>query len=82
MGDDPIKRAFVGLVKVSPDWCWNDFIDLWYPGTEWAIEILSQYVQPGDHVPSLLSKFATKGTKCNTSISFPVLAQSMANGAA
>lgn len=39
-GDDPDKRALAGLVLLSDDWCWADFIALRHPAREWAIEIL------------------------------------------
>ena len=57
-GDDPQRRAWAGLVQVSPDWCWPHWAELAqkYPELgSWARGVLLGYVQDGDDAPAELT---------------------------
>lgn len=53
-GDNWQRRALAGLVLVSRDWCWKEFLALQHPEQEWALDVLAQYVQVGDNAPGVL----------------------------
>ena len=60
-GGDVKRRSFVGLVLVSLDWCWSEFLALDCPELEWALDVLAGYVQPGDvGVPDVLRQRAER----------------------
>ena len=43
-GDNADRRMLAGLVLVSRDWCWKEFMALDHPETEWAKGVLREYV--------------------------------------
>jgi hypothetical protein len=47
-GSDREKRKVAGLVLVSRDWCWNNFMTLDDPLTGWALDVLARFVHPAD----------------------------------
>jgi len=60
-GDDVDKRKLVGLVLISRDWCWEQFLALDDPLTDWALDVLAQYVRDGDNAPDALRQAAPGG---------------------
>ena len=44
-GTDVQKRQFAGLIRISMDWCWDDFakLNLSKKIKKWAIDVLKQY---------------------------------------
>lgn len=50
-GEDVERRKIAGLVAISRDWCWEDFLAIQDPLKKWAIQTLSQHLQPGDDAP-------------------------------
>ncbi|HEV3343078.1 MAG TPA: pentapeptide repeat-containing protein [Pirellulales bacterium] len=59
-GDDIEKRKVAGLILVSRDWCWDQFLEIDDPLREWAIETLAKFVQPDDSAPEVLADAAEK----------------------
>ena len=59
-GYDVEKRKIAGLILISRDWCWNDFLTLDDPLKGWALDTLAQYVQPDDGAPEALRIRAEK----------------------
>ncbi len=57
--DDVDKRKFAGLVLISRDWCWKNFIALNDPLNDWALDVLSTYVQDDDNAPAILRQRKT-----------------------
>ena len=55
-GDNWQRRALAGLILVSRDWCWKDFLALEHPEQEWALGVLRQYVTDGDGAPDFLQE--------------------------
>jgi hypothetical protein len=54
-GDDVEKRKVAGLILVSRDWCWGDFLLLRKePLFSWALDVLSAAVRDGDNAPDIL----------------------------
>jgi hypothetical protein len=54
------KRMIAGLVLVSGDWCWENFLRIRHPDRSWALDTLAAYVKPGDNVPETLHRRAKK----------------------
>ena len=50
-GTDPDKRMLAGLLLVSRDWCWEDFLAINHPLAPWAIEVLTPYLKEGQTPP-------------------------------
>ena len=48
------RRALAGLILVSRDWCWGEFLALEHPEQEWALDVLRGYVREGDSAPEAL----------------------------
>ena len=55
-GESWQRRALAGLILVSRDWCWKDFLALEHPEQEWALGVLRQYVTDGDGAPDFLQE--------------------------
>jgi uncharacterized protein YjbI with pentapeptide repeats len=55
-GDNWQRRALAGLILVSRDWCWRDFLALEHPEQTWALDVLRQYVKDGDGAPDFLQE--------------------------
>ena len=53
-GDSVRRRMIAGLVTVSTDWCWEDFLRIRHKERKWALETLASYVQEGDFTPKTL----------------------------
>src|SRR5574340_224586 len=53
-GDDIDKRKLAGLILISRDWCWHQFLNLDDPLKDWALSVLAEYVQPEDGAPEVL----------------------------
>ena len=49
-GDDPDKRSLAGLIAISVDWCFDDWVPLiaTHPLAGWAIETLRPWYRAGD----------------------------------
>ena len=57
-GNDPSRRAWAGLIAMSPDWCWPQWAALAveYPDLGgWARGVLLGCVQDGDGAPAELT---------------------------
>ena len=54
-GDNVQRRMVAGLVLVSHDWCWGEFLALDIPEREWALETLAAYVKD-DGAPEALRR--------------------------
>ena len=48
------RRKLAGLVDLSTDWCWDQFLALDDPERDWAIDTLGTYVIDGDDAPQIL----------------------------
>ena len=48
------RRKIAGLVLVSRDWCWDQFLAHDDPQREWALSVLRKYVRDGDGAPKIL----------------------------
>lgn len=58
-GDNVQSRMVAGLILISKDWCWNTFLRLEnVPASEWALDTLARWVQPGDGAPAVLRERA------------------------
>jgi hypothetical protein len=53
-GEDLAKRKVAGLILVSREWCWSEFLALEDPETEWALGVLRKYVIEGEVAPGYL----------------------------
>jgi hypothetical protein len=58
-GDDAEKRKIAGLILVSRDWCWEEFLSLNDPMTEWALKELSVWAEGDTNTPEI---FRTKSS--------------------
>ena len=54
------KRKVAGLISLSRDWCWNQFLEANDPLREWALGVLREYVTDADGAPKVLVE---KGTR-------------------
>jgi hypothetical protein len=74
-GESIEKRMVAGLITISTDWCWHEFLAIEHsefdiePGLlsefrdrykEWAIQILAQYVQNEDGSPDIIKEYAQR----------------------
>jgi hypothetical protein len=59
-GKDIEKRKVAGLILVSRDWCWDDFIPMNDPLSGWVLETLAKWVVKGDSAPTPLKAAANK----------------------
>ncbi len=59
-GDSVSRRQIAGLVAVSTDWCWEQFLAIRLREKKWALDTLAEYVQDGDNAPDALWKRAKK----------------------
>ena len=48
------RRKLAGLVDLSTDWCWDQFLALDDPERDWALDTLGTYVVDGDNAPQIL----------------------------
>ena len=53
-GDDIEKRKLVGLILVSRDWCWKDFLQHADPLKPWAINVLREFGKDDETMPAKL----------------------------
>ena len=56
-GADIQKRSVAGLILVSRDWCWKEFLALDHPEKEWALTELAKWIQDGDRHPEILDEY-------------------------
>ena len=61
-GDDVKKRMVAGMILISRDWCWDDFLSLKIDRSlrKWALTTLAQHVREDDRAPEVLQKLAPK----------------------
>jgi hypothetical protein len=59
---DVEKRKIAGLILISTDWCWEDFLALKISPKlkKWALDTLAQYVTEGDRAPEAIASRAEK----------------------
>ena len=53
-GDNVQRRSVAGLVLVSRDWCWDQFLTIEHSELEWALAELRKWVQNSDDAPEVL----------------------------
>ena len=53
-GKDIKKRMIAGLILISKDWCWKDFMKIKTPLKKWAIAELKKWVKDSDNAPEIL----------------------------
>lgn len=53
-GDNMDRRMLAGLVAVSTDWCWDQWLSLEHTERAWAITELAQWVRPDDGAPDVI----------------------------
>ena len=53
-GDNVQRRSVAGLVLVSRDWCWDQFLTIEHSELEWALAELRKWVQDSDDAPEVL----------------------------
>ena len=53
-GDDVAKLKVAGLILVSRDWCWADFLKLRDPLAGWALDVLRLWAEGDEHAPPVL----------------------------
>ena len=55
-GDNVPRRMLAGLIAISTDWCWGEFLNLDIDPAlrEWAIAELRQWVRDSDAAPAAL----------------------------
>lgn len=49
-GNDVPRRMVAGLVLVSKDWCWYQFLHIESDQREWALSVLREHVDCGDQI--------------------------------
>ena len=61
-GDDVKKRMVAGMILISRDWRWDDFLSLKIDRSlrKWALTTLAQHVREDDRAPEVLQKLAPK----------------------
>ena len=57
-GDDVEKRKVAGLVLISRDWCWKQFLKLRDPLLDWALETLAPWAAGDKCAPNVLKHLA------------------------
>jgi hypothetical protein len=50
-GNKVSRRMLAGLVLVSRDWCWEEFLNLSHPEREWALGVLHRHAIYPDDLP-------------------------------
>jgi len=55
-GGDIDKLRLAGLVLISRDWCWEQFLALDDPLRDWALDTLAPWVKDGDGAPKELRR--------------------------
>ena len=60
-GADIQKRSLAGLILISRDWCWKEFLSLDHTEREWALGELAKWVQDGDRHPEILDQYRAEG---------------------
>jgi hypothetical protein len=58
--DDVAKRKVAGLVTISTDWCWDQFLVINDPLRDWALGVLVGYVTDGDGAPQAVVSCRTE----------------------
>jgi len=53
-GDSVERRMLAGLVAVSTDWCWGQWLSLEHTERAWAITELAKWVRPDDGAPEVI----------------------------
>lgn len=53
-GSDVERRKIAGLILISRDWCWDQFLAIDSPLRDWALDTLAPYVVDGDNAPEVL----------------------------
>jgi len=56
-GENIARRQIAGLVAVSTDLCWPDFLRLRLKERRWALTTLAKHIQPDDDHPAILDKY-------------------------
>ena len=69
-GDDVQKRCLAGLVLLSRDWCWKEFLAIEHPEKDWALRVLVEAAaaQPeGSFIPEDLKPMPALCSRSSTS---------------
>lgn len=59
-GDNIQHRMIAGLLLVSREWCWDEFLAVEGVDNEWALRELAKWIQPSDSHPECLDKYREK----------------------
>lgn len=51
--EDLNKRSLAGLILVSRDLCWKDFLGMEHPEKEWSLETLKKYETDDNKMPAI-----------------------------
>jgi hypothetical protein len=58
-GDDVEKRKVAGLILISRDWCWKQFLNINAPELQaWALDVLLPYAKDDANAPTVLQRLA------------------------
>ena len=58
--DDSIaRRKIAGMIALSTDWCWDEFLAIEDDEKSWVLSILARYVVDGDKAPKVLRDLAS-----------------------
>jgi hypothetical protein len=59
-GYDIAKRSIAGLISISLDWCWPQFLSIDHPEKPWALMVLAAAIVDGDDHPRELDDYRAK----------------------
>jgi hypothetical protein len=57
-GESVERRSLAGLIRVSIDWCWDDFLErIEDPHKTWALKELAKWVKEGNGAPECVTQY-------------------------
>lgn len=60
-GDDLRQRMVAGLILISRDWCWNEFVAVLDDNAKnWLGSVFASYVKDGDDAPDIVRQYVGK----------------------
>jgi len=62
-GDSISRRKIAGMIALSTDWCWDEFLAIEDDEKSWVLSILARYVVDGDDAPKVLCDIASIAQK-------------------
>jgi hypothetical protein len=58
-GKSIARRKIAGMIALSTDWCWDEFLAIEDDEKSWVLSILARYVVDGDKAPKVLRDLAS-----------------------